>query len=453
MKKNELFRAVIEGYTSAGLGVARLEGRAVFVEGTARGDHCLLRLVKLSESGPLYARIEKLETPSPARIESGCPAAGRCGGCDFQHVTYEEELALKEERVRDALGRIAKIDLVPESILPAPAVTGYRNKALFPVRMAAGQPVTGFFRARSHEIVPVEACALQNDRANACAAALRAWMERYHVPAYDEATGGGLIRHLFVRTAAHTGQALCCIAATGKPPRVPALIHALREACPDLVGVVLDLNTRRDNIILTGRQHTLWSLDWMEDILNGLTFKLSAMSFFQVNPAQAERLYALASEMAGLNGAETVLELYCGAGTLSLCLARQAARVIGVDIAASAVADAQQNALRNEIQNAQFLRADAGQAAQALAREGIRPDVLVVDPPRKGLDLTVMEAVQALRPARMVYVSCDPATMARDIARLRDIGYRAERCAPVDMFPRTANVECVVQLTIIETVR
>ena len=448
LKKNHVFRAVIDGYTSGGLGVARLNGRAVFVEGAARGDDCLLRLVKIPASGPLYARIETLETASPVRQPDGCSIAGRCGGCDFQHIQYGEELKLKEERVRDALTRIAKIDLVPERIMSAPGVSGYRNKALFPVRMAEGRPSTGFFRARSHMMMPAETCAIQNGMANACAAALRGWMARYKIPAYDEQTGGGLVRHLFVRTGASTGQVLCALAVTRpKLPQGPALIQALREACPGLVGVVLDLNTRRDNVILTGRQRTLWGQDWMEDILCGLRFRLSVMSFYQVNPAQAERLYEKAQEMAGLTSRETVLELYCGAGTLSLCLARAAAKVIGVDIVQKAVADARGNAERNGIENAEFRLADAGQAAEVLAEEGVRPDVLVVDPPRKGLDETVVGALKTLVPARMVYISCDPATLARDLARLRDVGYQADRCAPVDMFPRTAHVETVVLLS------
>ncbi|MDR3208136.1 MAG: 23S rRNA (uracil(1939)-C(5))-methyltransferase RlmD [Oscillospiraceae bacterium] len=447
LKKNDTRRAVIEDCTSAGLGVAHVEGRAVFVEGAARGDECLLRIVKAPDSGPVYARIETLLVPSPARVTPACPHFGRCGGCDFQHVTYEEELALKEARIREAFRRIAKIDLTPEKMYPAPATRGCRNKALFPVRAVEGRPVTGFFRPRSHTLVPVDACLLQNAAANACAAALRAWMTRHRVPAYDETTGEGLIRNLFVRTGERTGQTLCCLAVTRpKLPQAPALTDMLRAACPGLVGLVLDVNPRPGNVALSGRQRTLWGAARLEDELCSLRFSLSAMSFYQVNAVQAEALYAQAETLAGLTGRETVLELYCGAGTLSLCLARTAGQVIGVDIVPEAIRDARQNALGNGLTNVEFRQADAGQAARTLAEAGIRPDVLVFDPPRRGVDEAVLSAVKELAPPRVVYLSCDPATLARDVFRLADMGYRAVRCAAVDMFPRTANVETVCAL-------
>jgi len=448
LEKNQLVRAVIEGYTSQGLGVTHVEGRAVFVQGAARGDACLLRLLKAPATGPLYAKIEKMETPSQARQAIDCAAAGRCGGCDFRHLDYGEELSLKQDRVRDALARIAGIDLNPAPILPAPEINGYRNKALFPVRLVDGKPATGFFRSRSHELVPIDNCLLQNEKANACAKALRTWMARFGIPAYDETTGEGLIRHLLIRTGAATGQALCCVSATRPTmPHAPALITALREACPGLVGVVQDVNTRRDNVALSGHQRILWGQDRLEDNLCSLRFSLTYTSFFQVNPTQAEQLYKLAAEMSHLSGRENVCELYCGAGSLTLTLARLARRVVGVDIAERAVADARDNARNNAITNAEFRCADAGEAAEALRNEGNRPDLLLVDPPRKGLDEPVIRAISRIAPPRMIYISCDPATLARDLRRLReDTGLRTIRCAPVDMFPRTANVECVAEL-------
>lgn len=447
LKKNEIHRAVIEGYNSAGLGVTHLAGRAVFVEGTARGDECLLRLVKVPATGPVFAKTERLITPSGARRESGCPSAAQCGGCAFQHISYEEELALKLARVQDALTRIAKIDLAVERIVPAAAVYGYRNKALFPVRMSDGQPVIGFFRARSHTIVPIETCVIQNEQANRCARAVRDWMKTYKVPAYDEQTGEGLVRHVYVRTNADN-QALCCLVTTRpKLPQSPALIRALRAACPGLIGIVVQTNTRRDNVILTGRQHALWGTDVLEDVLCSLRFSLSVTSFYQVNRDMAERLYETAVTMADLTGTETVLDLFCGTGTLSLCMASRANHVIGVDVVAAAIADARRNADRNSLANTEFLCADAAEAAESLIQRKQRIDVLVVDPPRRGLDEAVIAAVKTIAPERMVYVSCDPATLSRDLSRLNEAGYRATRCVAVDMFPRTANVETVVRLS------
>ena len=447
LRKNQLVRATVEGYNSAGLGVARVNGRVVFVPRGARGDSCLLRLVKVPDSGPLYARIEKLETPSPYRRDDDCPVSGRCGGCDFRHISYEEELYLKQTRVGETLRRIGGIDIIPEPIIPAPETVAYRNKALFPVRCVDGSPVTGFYRPRSHDIVPVDVCALQTGAANALSRALRNWMVRYRIPAYDEKSREGTIRHLFVRTGAHTGQALCCVSATKtKLPHTAALVEALRAAYPGLSGVVLDTNTGCDNLALRGDQRLLWGRGRMEEKLGGFVFSLSAMSFFQVNPTQAERLCGLAVEMAAPAENETAVDLYCGAGALTLQLARRAATVVGIDNVHSAIDDAKENARHNGITNIEFICADAGRAAADLVQRGIRPGVLVVDPPRRGLHDSVVKAVGQLAPPRMVYVSCDPATLARDIKYLHEVGMNTVRCAVLDMFPRTANVECVAGL-------
>ena len=448
LRKNQLVRAVIQGYNSAGMGVARVEDRAVFIPGGARGDAVLLRLLKAPESGPLFAKIEKLEEPSIARRQDSCPVTGRCGGCQFRHISYEEELSLKRVRVADALRRIGGIELIPDSVLPSSITDAYRNKAVFPVREVQGRAVTGFYRPRSHEIVPVDDCPLQNAEANACARALRNWMNRYRVPAYDEATGEGLIRHLYVRTGARSGQALCCVSATRpRLPQAPALVAALRGAIPGLTGILLDFNTRRDNVLLTGRQRLLWGRDRMEDELNSLRYFLSVMSFYQVNPIMAEALSDLVVRMAQLRAQDFVFELYCGVGTLTIPLAQQAAHVVGVDIVQDAIVLARENARINGVSNIAFRCADAGQAVTEMARGEDRPDVLVVDPPRKGLDRTSVQAIGQLRPARMVYVSCDPATLARDLKLLHEAAdMEIKQCTPLDMFPRTANVECVAQL-------
>ncbi len=435
--KNSLHPAVIEGYSSEGLGVARVLGRAVFVAQGARGDEGIVRIVR--EGAPAYGIWEERTVLSPHGIESDCPAYPRCGGCNFRHVAYEEELWAKRARVSDALRRIGGVECPVEGVLPSPRVEGYRNKASFPVRDVGGRAETGFFRARSHELIPVRDCPLQPD--TGLPQALTAWMERFGVPAYDEKTGVGLVRHLVIRTA-RNGQVLCCVSATQSAlPHTEELLEALRAACPGLVGVVLDTNDRPGNRILSGRQKTLWGQAFLEEGMCGLTFTVSPLSFFQVNPAQAEALYDLAVAMAG--GGGLVFDLYCGTGTLSLCLARCAGRVVGVEIVPEAVRDAEENARKNGLADkAQFTCADA--ADFAARWDGPRPDAVVVDPPRRGLDEALIGAILTLAPRRVVYVSCDPGTLARDIARLT--GYRLARCAAVDMFPRTANVECVAAL-------
>lgn len=447
MKKNEIHRAVIAGCTSEGQGVARLHGRAVFVPGTARGDECLLRIVKAGPSGPAYAKLEELLVPSPARQTPECPVHSACGGCHFQHISYGEELALKAERVRDAFARIGKLALPIEEIISAPDTSAYRNKALLPVRDTGGGPVTGFFRARSHDVVPVDRCGLQSDEAGQLSEALLAWMRAYRVPAYDEASGEGLVRHLFVRVAGG-GEALCCIVATAAAlPRTQELVTRLRAACPALVGIVLQTNTRRDNVVLSGPLYTLWGRDFLEDTLCGLRFRLSVTSFYQVNRAQAERLYERAAAYAALRPGETLLDLYCGVGTLTLYLGQKASRAFGVEIAPEAVQNARENAALNNMRHVTFLEGDASDAAAHLRADGVRPDVVTVDPPRSGLDAALIHTVAEMAPSRVVYISCDPATLARDLSRFGEQGYGAETCTIVDMFPRTAHVETVVLLS------
>ncbi|MDR1158679.1 MAG: 23S rRNA (uracil(1939)-C(5))-methyltransferase RlmD [Oscillospiraceae bacterium] len=445
LKKNMRCRAVIEGYTSEGFGVARLDGRAVFVPGGARGDECLLRVLKAGPDGPVYAAIETLLVSSPARHTPACPVYRPCGGCHFQHIGYEEELALKKTRVEDALVRIGKMDLPVETIWPAPALDGYRNKALFPVRAVDGRPSTGFFRARSHDLVPVARCALQSEKANVLAAALRSWMEDCDVTPYNEASGTGLIRHLFVRTG--TDETLACLVTSEATiPCRQALVRRLRTACPSLVGLVLQANTRRDNVVLSGKTSLLWGRETMEDTLCGLRFRLSAASFYQVNRLQAERLYALTAEYAALTAGDTLLDLYCGVGTLTLHLARGGARGYGVELSAEAVRRAHENAVHNGLPQVRFLQGDAAEAAARLRADGVRPDVVTVDPPRKGLEAALIETIAQMTPARVVYLSCDPATLARDLARFASLGYAPVRCTAVDMFPRTSHVESVCLL-------
>lgn len=441
-KKNEQHPLRIEGYGSAGEGVARLEGQAVFVKGALAGEVCQVQLLKVGKSAA-WGRVTQVLTPVPGRQSPDCPRYPRCGGCQLRHMTYAEELRFKQQKVQDALQRIGGWTGRVEKIHGAEAPDRYRNKIQFPV---ADGPRVGFFRARSHEVIDAEDCLLQPLAATRLREAFKLWMERYQVPSYDERAHGGLIRHFYVRVN-RRGQSLCAVIANGTDlPHQEELVQALRRAEPDLAGVVLSVNQEKTNVILGKTHRCLWGRDYLEDTLCGLTFRLSVPSFYQVNREQAEVLYGRALAFAGLTGRETVLDLYCGIGTITLVMARQAKRAIGAEVIPAAVEDAKANAARNEVTNAEFLCADAAQAAQTLADRGLRPDVICVDPPRKGLAPAVIDAIVQMAPQRLVYVSCDPATLARDVKRMEEQGYVLQRAEAVDLFPRTAHVETVVKL-------
>ena len=445
-KKNASLTLEITGYTAEGMGVARWEGRVVFIPGTILGERWEVQLLKI-KTNVAWGRAVRLLAPSPERVELDCPLAGRCGGCQYRHMTYEEELRAKRQRVQDALSRVGGVSLELPQVLGAETPLRYRNKVQFPVAQEKRGLAVGYYRARSHDVLDVDDCLLQPEAVTTLRRAFKGWMERYRVPAYDEGTCQGLIRHLYVRTN-QAGEALCCVVANGtRLPHAPELVQSLRQAVPTLAGLVLNTNTKDTNVILGPNYRTIWGRDFLEEGLCGMTFRLSVPSFFQINRAQTERLYAQALEFAGLTGRETVLDLYCGIGTISLALAQRAGQVIGAEIVPEAVQDAQANAARNQVDNARFLCGDAGEAAFQLAAEGVRPQVICVDPPRKGLAPEVPEILASMAPDRIVYVSCDPATLARDVKRFGELGYPAVKARAVDLFPRTAHVETVVLLS------
>ncbi len=443
LAKNQEHIVTIEGYGEGGMGVARIDGRVVFVHGALRGEKCRVLILKTLKSVAFAKALEVVE-PSGARIESDCPYFPRCGGCTYRHMSYEEELRLKKQRVRDNLARIGGSGVTVEEILGAADTLRYRNKAQYPV---SKDGKVGFYRARTHEVIECEQCLLVKSEADAAAEALREYMRRCRVAGYDEKTGRGLVRHLYVRSNA-AGESLVCVLVNGnKLPQEETLVALLREACPKCRGIVLGTNTKKGNVILGDRYRTLWGEDRLEDTLCGKRFRLSVPSFYQVNRAQAERLYAKAIEFADLTGQETVLDLYCGAGTITLALSDHAKKVLGAEIVPEAIDDARENAVRNGVKNAEFFCGDASDVAKKLAQEHLRPDVITVDPPRKGLAPDVVESIAAMQPEKVVYVSCDSATMARDVKRFAELGYTATRAAAVDMFPRADHIETVCLLS------
>ena len=443
LAKNQEHTVTIEGYGEGGMGVARIDGRVVFVHGALRGEKCRVLILKTLKS-VAFAKVLEVIEPSSERITPDCPYFPRCGGCTYRHIRYEEELRLKKQRVQDNLSRIGGSDVTVEEILGARDTLRYRNKAQYPV---SKDGAVGFYRARTHEVIECEHCLLVKPEADAAAEALREYMQSCRVAGYDEKTGRGLVRHLYIRSNA-AGESLVCVLVNGdKLPKEDRLVTLLRDACPKCTGIVLGTNTKKGNVILGDRYRTLWGSDRLEDTLCGKTFRLSVPSFYQVNRVQAERLYAKAIEFAGLTGQETVLDLYCGAGTITLALSDHAKKVLGAEIVPEAIDDARENAARNGVKNVEFFCGDASDVAKKLARENLRPDVITVDPPRKGLAADVVESIAEMQPGRVVYVSCDSATMARDVKRLADLGYTAQRACAVDMFPRADHVETVVLLS------
>ncbi len=441
--QGQVYTLTIEGYGSDGAGVARLEGMVVFVSGAVRGETCRVRLTHVGRSA-LWGAVVEVENPSPARVRPDCPYYGRCGGCQLRHLSYAEELEAKRVRVEDCLRRLGGADIRVEEILGAEQSQRYRNKAQFPV---APGPAIGFYRIRTHRVVDVADCLLQSRAAANLRQGVKEWMTAWSIPAYDEKKKSGLVRHVYVRTN-RQGQSLCCLLVNGVGvPREHELVEALRSAEPNLAGVVLGVNQSHSNVILGESYRPLWGADYLEDTLCGYAFRLSVPSFYQVNPRQTEVLYNKAYELAELTGRETVLDLYCGIGTISLVMARGAAQVWGAEVVPQAVDDAVENARRNHVDNVRFLCADAGEAARRLAEEGLRPHVVCVDPPRKGLAEDVVATIAAMAPERVVYVSCDPATLGRDVKRFAERGYALRSATAVDLFPRTVHVETAALLT------
>ena len=444
--KNQIYEAEITDYTAEGQGVAHIEGCAVFIPNAVAGEKVRVRVEKAQKTWAAGKIVEILEK-SPHRINRECEVAKLCGGCDFWHMDYAEETRLKAERVKTCLNRIGGENLEDVPILAAPDCRGYRNKAQYPVAVKKGRAYAGFYRAGTHDVVENARCRILPEEIDAAKDAVIDYVNQYRVSVYDEATGKGLLRHIYVRRGAVSGQILVCLAVNGeKIPRPEALIQRL-NGIPGFTTLVLSVNTKRGNAVLGDRFLTLHGSGYIEDTLCGLNFRLSPRSFYQVNHHQAQRLYEMAISQAEITKADTVLDLYCGVGTITLAMAGAAGKVIGVEIVPQAVEDAKDNAARNGILNAEFFCGDAGQAALELEKSGVKPDVVVVDPPRKGLNADTIEALHRMSPRRIVYVSCDPATLARDVALLKKRGYTLKTAAAADLFPRCAHVETVVLLS------
>lgn len=474
MNKNDIYEVRIEDVTEEGLGVGRADGMAVFVKDTAPGDLAKIKIVKVKKSYA-YGRLEEIITPSSSRVEPVCSVARQCGGCTLQHISYESELELKKNKVLNVLRRIGGIE-EPEKYLegvygvrrPAKDEASqeycpyrYRNKMQFPVGIREGKPVLGFYAGRTHDIIPISDCYIGHDINKNIIEAVASWIEKCNITVYDENTGKGLLRHVLTRVGFETGELMVCIVISGrKMVREKELIEFLRKAVEEyssdnsndidikLTSVVYNINTKKTNKILGDETKVIYGSEYITDYIGNTRFAISAQSFYQVNPIQTEKLYGKALEYAGLTGDETVWDMYCGIGTISLFLAKKARKVYGVEIVPQAIEDARRNAELNGLTNVEFY---VGKAEEVVPRwyEEINGsiDVVVVDPPRKGCDEKLLDTIVRINPKKLVYVSCDPATLARDIKYLSDYGWKLSNYSIYDQFSRSMHVETVTLLT------
>ncbi|OPA73441.1 23S rRNA (uracil(1939)-C(5))-methyltransferase RlmD [Paenibacillus selenitireducens] len=453
VSKNEDVEVDIIGLTHEGEGVGRVDGYTLFIGGALPGERVRAKVLKVKKQYG-YAKLTELVTASSDRIAPPCEIYKQCGGCQLQHWSYEAQLDWKRQHVVDNLERIGKLQvgeaegITVHSTLGMTDPWGYRNKAQVPMGMSEeGGLIGGFYARNSHRIIDMDACLIQHDQNDEIVRHVKAIGRDLGVAAYNEETGEGLLRHVVVRVGFRTGELMVVLVTNGsKLPRVDAWVEAIRAQVPGVESICQNINTKRTNVIFGDVTKTLWGRDVIYDYIGDVKFAISARSFYQVNPVQTEVLYGKTLEYAGLTGSETVIDAYCGIGTISLFLAQHAQRVYGVEIVPEAIEDARANAALNGIVNAEFAVGAAEDVMPQWLEQGVSPDVVVVDPPRKGCDERLLETLLTMQPERIVYVSCNPATLARDLRVLEDGGYRVKEVQPVDMFPHTVHVESVTLL-------
>ncbi len=447
MKKNEMIVLEITDITSEGNGVGRYEGIAVFVPETAIGDIIEAKIVKVLKNY-CYGIVKQIITPSPDRITPDCDHFPKCGGCSLRHISYEAECRHKEKIVYDAFTRIGKIRAEFMPILSCPAPDNYRNKAQYPVGMTDDGAVCGFYAKRSHRIISGTQCRLLPPIFPKIADTVMKYLSSRNIQGYNEQTHRGTVRHIFLRQGYHTGEIMVCLVVTeDKRELFSELFSLLNQNYPEIKSIVMNINPDNTNVILGKKTITLSGNSLITDTMCENSIDIAPQAFYQINTPQAESLYRQAEEFADLTSNDTLLDLYCGAGTIGLSMAKKIKKLIGVEIIPQAVENAIKNAASNGIKNAEFICSDAGAAAEKLAAMGICPDVITIDPPRKGCDDLTLDSTVKMSPKRVVMISCNPSTAARDCAYLEALGYKVKKIRAVDMFPRTDHVECVVLLS------
>lgn len=445
VKKKQTIELEITGMTHEGMGVGRYNGFAIFVQGAIDGELVRAEIIKVLKSYAV-ARIAEFIKTSSHRAQPFCPVYKRCGGCSLQHMSYEKTLEFKRQVVKDNLERIGGLaDISVNNTIGMDNPKNYRNKAQYPVGKGKEGIVAGFYARRSHQIIDVSICDIQHPLSNKAKDIVIEYIKAFNIPVYDENTGEGLIRHIVTKIGFNTGEVMVIIVATKTElPEKNKLLFRLEKDIPGLKSVILNVNDKPGNVILGNRNITLFGKDTIEDKLGGLTFEISPLSFYQVNPAQTEVLYSKAIEFAGIDETHTVYDIYCGIGTIALFAAGKARMVIGVEEVPEAVEAARKNALKNNITNAEFYCGKAETVVPDLYEKGEKADVVFVDPPRKGCDELLLKTMVDMAPSRIVYVSCNPSTLARDLKYLCSKGFKVQKVQPVDMFPWTEHVECIV---------
>lgn len=446
--KNECYEIEITGVTSEGNGVGKVDGFALFVPETAIGDIVLVKVLKVLKNYG-FAKVERIIKPSENRINVDCDCYTQCGGCSYRHISYEAELALKKDLVANAFQRIGGVDVTCSEIVGSERQNEYRNKAQYPVGKEKDDSiVSGFYAKRSHRIINSSHCKLQAEEFSSIQNRILEFLNENQISIYDEQTHTGLIRHIYIRKAEATNEVMVCLVATkAKIPHIEKLIEMLTNEFLNIKSIVVNVNSKQTNVILGEKCVTVYGIDHITDIICGVKIKISPLAFYQVNKLQAEVLYQTAINYAKLEKDDILIDLYCGTGTIGLIAANHVKEVIGIEIIPQAIENAKENAKLNGIANTRFICADAKNATKQLLSEGIKPDVVIVDPPRKGLDQEVINAIVEMNSKRVVMVSCNPATAARDTSLLEQNGYKATILTPVDMFPRTTHVETVILMT------
>ena len=439
MKKNDKVEGICSGYTNEGLGVVKIDGFPLFVKGILEGEQAKL-IVTLAKKSYGFAKVIELMNQSAERVLPKCPVAKQCGGCQLQHMSYSEQLRFKKQKVQNVIERIAKLEMQADDVLGCETPWNYRNKCQIPVGVEQDNVVTGFYRIHSNTIIDTNICMIQSERINQVLSKMRVLLTKYK--------NASVFRHILIKHAFSTDEIMVVWITKSYP------FKAMKEMAKELVeslefvkSIIVNVNTRNDNVILGEKEHIVYGSAYITDKIHNLSFHISSKSFYQVNPKQTEILYGKAMEYAKLTGNELVIDLYCGVGTISMFLAKQAKKVIGIEIVPQAVEDAKENAACNGIDNIEFVCSDAGSYAAKLNADGIHPDVIVVDPPRKGLDEETLFSMVQMQPERIVYVSCDPATLARDLKIFNEKGYCIEKVTPVDMFPNGNAIENVACLS------
>ncbi len=444
IEKNKNYIIDIEDMNHEGQGIGRINGMAVFVDGALIGEKVEIKVIKVLKNYAI-GKMVRIRNTSYNRIEPFCSAYKHCGGCSLQHMNYGSQLKFKTNLVRETLKRIGKIgDALVQNTIGMESPYKYRNKVQYPVGLINGKPVVGYYAKRSHEIVGIESCDIQDFIGDKVREIFQGFIADNNISVYDEIKHRGLVRHLIVRTGFKTGEVMVIVVINGRGlPGKELLVNSLLKEIPVIKSIVLNMNTSKTNVILGNQNIKIFGKNTITDYIGKFKFRISPLSFFQVNPVQTEILYNKALEFAGLSGNETVFDLYCGTGTISLFMAQKAKQVYGVEVVEDAVLDARKNAKDNGVENVEFIAGDVEKIIPVLYRQGVKADVVVVDPPRKGCEIALLDTIVEMEPDRIVYISCNPATLARDLMYLEEKGYKTVEVQPVDMFPWTGHVECI----------